>query len=160
MNKGANEQEVGTSGAAPPPKRQRVATSEADVIGEGIILEPFTKFGQFDKGKAGITVLRDSVASSDYTEVTQAIVEPTSSKTSEKERTNKTIRDRYKAELGGYVEKYHTRLSASINADTESLVLSMAEAILYPNSDVPSYKVLELAIDMQKVSVQDMSDLF
>ena len=36
----------------------------------------------------------------------------------------------------------------------------MTEAILDPNSDVPSYKVLELAIDMQKVPVQDMTDLF
>ena len=58
------------------------------------------------------------------------------------------------------MEKYSTRLSASINADTESLVLSMAEAILDPNSDVPSYKVLELAIDMQKVPTNDMCDLF
>ena len=58
------------------------------------------------------------------------------------------------------MEKYHTRLSASINADTESLVLSMVEAILDPNSDVPSYKVLEFSIDMQKVPANDMCDLF
>ena len=160
VNRGIGGEEAGTSGVVPPTKRQRTATTEAEVIGEEELLEPFTKFGEFDKGKAGITVLRDSVASSDFTEVTQAIIEHTSSKASEREQTNKAIQYRYKVELGGYVEKYHTRLSTSINADTESLVLSMAEAILDPNSDVPSYKVLELAIDMQKVPANDMCDLF
>ena len=36
----------------------------------------------------------------------------------------------------------------------------MEEAILDPNFDVPSYRVLEFAIDMKKVPANDMCDLF
>ena len=70
------------------------------------------------------------------------------------------IRDKYKAELEGYVEKYHTRVFASMNVDTEHLVLSMAEAILDPDAATTSYRVLEYAIDMAKVPAPDKCNLF
>lgn len=99
-------------------------------------------YGQLDKGEARIKVLRDSTTSCNFTEVTQAIIEHTSPREIERDQANRAIREKYKAKLGGYVEKYHTRLSASMNANTENLVLSMAEAILDPNSGVTSYRVL------------------
>ena len=58
------------------------------------------------------------------------------------------------------MEKYHTRVSASMNEDTEHLVLTMAEAILDPKLGTPSYRVLEYAIDMAKVPAPNKCNLF
>ena len=105
-------------------------------------------------------MLRDGTTSSDFTEVSQAIGDYTSPVAAERIKKNRTIKDKYKAELEGYVEKYHTRISATMNVDTEHLVLSMAEAILDPDTGATSYRVLEHAIDMAKVPTTDMCNLF
>lgn len=160
VNKGTGGEEEGTSGAVSPHKKQKTASSEAEVIVEEQLLEPFTTYGKLDTSKAGIKVLRDSTTSSDFTEVTQAIIEHTSPRAVERDRANRAIRDKYKDELEGYVEKYHTRVSASMNVDTEHLVLSMEEILLDPNSGVTSYRVLEHAIDMKKVPAIDLCNLF
>ena len=73
---------------------------------------------------------------------------------------SRIIRDKYKAELEGYVEKYHTRIFATMNLDTEHLVLSMAKALLDPDRGATSYWVLQHAIDMTKVPATDMCNLF
>ena len=75
-------------------------------------------------------------------------------------KKNNIIREKYKTELEGYVEKYHTRISATMNVDTEHLVLSMAEALLDPDTGATSYQVLQHAIDMTKVPETDMCNLF
>ena len=70
VNKGRGGEEAGTSGASSPlRKKQKTASSEAEVIGEEQLLEPFSPYGQLDKIKAGIKVLRDSITSSDFSEV-------------------------------------------------------------------------------------------
>ena len=58
------------------------------------------------------------------------------------------------------MEKYHTRVEASMNVDTEHLVMSMAEAILDPNKGTTSYRVIEYAIDMAKVPAPKKRNLF
>ena len=69
VNKG-QEEEVGPSGAGSPlRKKQKTASSAAEVIGEEQLLEPFTPYGQLDRNKAGIKVLKDSVTSSNFSEV-------------------------------------------------------------------------------------------
>ena len=78
----------------------------------------------------------------------------------ERIKRNNLIRDKYKTELEGYVEKYHTRISATMNVDTEHLVLSMAEALLDPDTGATSYRVLQHAIDMTKVLATDMCNMF
>ena len=104
--------------------------------------------------------MRDNVTSSDFSEVSQAIGDYTSPVVVERTLRNKMIRDKYKTKLEGYVEKYHTKVSASMNVDTEHLVLSMAEAILDPDAGTTSYRVLEYAIDMAKVPAPDKCNLF
>ena len=58
------------------------------------------------------------------------------------------------------MEKYNTRVSASMNVDTKHLVLSMVESILDPNAGTTSYRVLEYAIYMAKVPALDKCNLF
>ena len=105
-------------------------------------------------------MLRDSTTSSDFSEVSQAIKDHTTPRAVARNQANRMIRDKYKAKLEGYIEKYHTRVSTTMNVDTEHLVLSMAEAILDPNTCTTSYRVLEHAIDMAKVPATDMCNLF
>ena len=49
VNKDTGGEEAGTSGAVPPHKKQRTASSEAEVIGEEKLLEPFTVYGKLDR---------------------------------------------------------------------------------------------------------------
>ena len=160
INKG-QEEEVGPSGTGSPSrKKQKTVSSEAEIIGEEQLLEPFIPYAPLDSSKAGIKVLRDSTTSSDFTEVSQAMGEYTSPVAAERIKKNRIIRDKYKAELEGYVEKYHTRISTTMNVDTEHLVLSMVEAPLDPDTGVTSYRVLQHAIDMTKVPATVMCNLF
>ena len=94
VNKGTGREEAGTSGAVPPHKKKKTASSEAKVIGEEQLLEPFTTYGKLDTSKVGIKVLRDSTTSSEFMEVTQAIIEHTSPRAVERDRENKVIRDK------------------------------------------------------------------
>lgn len=139
---------MGPSGASfPLCKKQKTVLSEAEVIGEQQLFEPFVPYGQPDGSKAGLKVPRDSITSSDY--ISQAIGDDASPIVIERSLKNRAIKDKSKADLESYVEKYHTRVSEYMNVDIEQLVLSMAEAILNPNADTTSDKVLEYAIDME-----------
>ena len=152
---------MGPSGTSSPLcKKQKTVSSEAEIIGEEQLLEPFIPYGQPDGRKVGLKLLRDSITSSDYSEVSQAIGDDTSPVVIERSLKNRAIRDKYKAKMEGYVEKYHTRVSASMNVDTEHLVLAMAEAILDPNAGTASYRVLEYTIHMAKVPALDKCNLF
>ena len=81
----------------------------------------------------------------------QAIAVSSSQGACEGRARNRVIIDKHRAELKGYVEKYHTRISSVIDLDTKQLVMAMAEAVLDPEVGTTSYKVLEVAIDMSQV---------
>ena len=69
INKG-QEEEVGPSGiGSPSHKKQKTVSSEAEIIGEEQLLEPFIPYAPLDSSKAGIKVLRDNNTSSKFTEV-------------------------------------------------------------------------------------------
>ena len=102
---------------SPPFKRQRTRTSEAEGMGDEQLLQIETLYGQPDRRKAGIIVIRDSMASSDFSEVLQAILASSSRGESESRIRNKTIREKHLSELEGYVDKYQTRFSSAIELD-------------------------------------------
>ena len=95
-DKGQEVEEVGTSRArSPPHKRQKTVTSEAEVIGEEQLLEQEIPYGRPDKSKTRIKVLWDSVTSSDFSEVSQAITVDSSQVATERSLKAREIRDKY-----------------------------------------------------------------
>ena len=93
-------------------------------------------------------------------DLSQAIKTDTSQIATERSLKARAIRDKYKTELEGFVEKYHTKISASMNLDTKHLVMAMAEAILDPDAGTTSYRVLEYVVDMSKVPAIDKCNIF
>lgn len=141
-----------------PPKRQR-KNDEEDVEEESL-LEKVALHGESDKGKASFMVRYDGPSSSDFSEVSQAISINRAEVGDEIKGKNRSIREKLWFELSGYVDKYHTQLTAELDMDKEQLLMAMTEAIPDPEARTTSYRALEVAMNMSRVPPIDKCNLF
>ena len=68
---------------------------------------------------------------------------------------NRTTREKLRAELAGFIDKYHTRLTTELDMDKEQLIFSISQAVLQPSADGSHYRALEIALNLDNISLID-----
>lgn len=138
---------------AHPSKKQR--TEEPEIVWEEPPQEEFSRYGLPDRNKVGFMINFDSASSSEPSGLSQAISVNRAEVREEISTQNRTTRDRLRAELVGFVDKYHTRHTTELDMDKEQLIIAITEAALQPTAEGTSYRALELALNLANIPITD-----
>ena len=95
------------------------SSDDVEIIWDELPQEDLIRYGEPDKSKVGFKVNYDGASSSEPSGISEAVSVNRADVREEIRNRKQTVREKLRAELVGFVDKYHTRLTSELDMDKE-----------------------------------------